>query len=434
MSIAAVGKQSVLDRKDRSKVALSCFLGSAIEWYDFMLYGFLAPLVFDKLFFPNADPVAGTIAVLGIFAVGFVARPLGGLFFGHFGDRLGRKPVMAATLILMGLSTTAIGLLPTYGSLGIWAAVLLLVLRFLQGFALGGESTGAPVLMLESAPEGKRGVFASIAQSGNFAGVVIATLVVSFVATLPSGILLGWGWRVPFLFSIVLVALGFYVRLKVEESPVFEAARTAPTRIPLLQVLDNYKRPAFIVFCCALAESGVFYLTSIFGLSYGVKTLGLDQATLLRGVLIGNVIAIGMVPLFGSLSDRIGRRLVLGTGFVLAGLYVAFLFFPLLQTRDTMLVMLAMAIPGALIQPMHIGVTSSFYPELFSDTRIRFSGVSLGRQFGTIFGGGAMPVIAASLLAWSGGSLVPIVIYFSIVSIIAVTAVVVADETRLRSI
>ena len=434
MSVAALNGQSALRNKDRTKVALSCFLGSAIEWYDFMLYGFLAPLVFDKLFFPHADPVAGMIAVLGIFAVGFVARPLGGLFFGHFGDRLGRKPVMAATLILMGLSTTAIGLLPTYDSIGIWAAGFLLALRFLQGFALGGESTGAPVLMLESAPEGKRGVFASIAQSGNFAGVVIATLVVSFAAALPSDVLLTWGWRVPFLLSIVLVGLGFYVRLKVEESPVFEATRTPPARVPLLQVLDNYKRPALIVFCCALAESGVFYLTSIFGLSYGVKTLGIDQATLLRGVLLGNVIAIAMVPLFGALSDRIGRRLVLGTGFVLAGLYVAFLFFPLLQTRDTLLVVLAMAIPGALIQPMHIGVTSSFYPELFPDTRVRFSGVSLGRQFGTIFGGGAMPVIAASLLAWSGGSLLPILIYFSLVSVIAIGAVMAAEETRLRAI
>ncbi|MGO4666176.1 MFS transporter [Bosea sp. 2RAB26] len=434
MSVAALNGQSALRNKDRTKVALSCFLGSAIEWYDFMLYGFLAPLVFDKLFFPHADPVAGMIAVLGIFAVGFVARPLGGLFFGHFGDRLGRKPVMAATLILMGLSTTAIGLLPTYDSIGIWAAGFLLALRFLQGFALGGESTGAPVLMLESAPEGKRGVFASIAQSGNFAGVVIATLVVSFAAALPSDVLLTWGWRVPFLLSIVLVGLGFYVRLKVEESPVFEATRTPPARVPLLQVLDNYKRPALIVFCCALAESGVFYLTSIFGLSYGVKTLGIDQATLLRGVLLGNVIAIAMVPLFGALSDRIGRRLVLGTGFVLAGLYVAFLFFPLLQTRDTLLVVLAMAIPGALIQPMHIGVTSSFYPELFPDTRVRFSGVSLGRQFGTIFGGGAMPVIAASLLAWSGGSLLPILMYFSLVSVIAIGAVMAAEETRLRAI
>lgn len=434
MSVAALNGQSALRNKDRTKVALSYFLGSAIEWYDFMLYGFLAPIVFDKLFFPHADPVAGMIAVLGIFAVGFVARPLGGLFFGHFGDRLGRKPVMAATLILMGLSTTAIGLLPTYDSIGIWAAGCLLALRFLQGFALGGESTGAPVLMLESAPEGKRGVFASIAQSGNFAGVVIATLVVSFAAALPSDVLLTWGWRVPFLLSIVLVGLGFYIRLKVEESPVFEATRTPPARVPLLQVLDNYKRPALIVFCCALAESGVFYLTSIFGLSYGVKTLGIDQATLLRGVLLGNVIAIAMVPLFGALSDRIGRRVVLGTGFVLAGLYVAFLFFPLLQTRDTLLVVLAMAIPGALIQPMHIGVTSSFYPELFPDTRVRFSGVSLGRQFGTIFGGGAMPVIAASLLAWSGGSLLPILIYFSLVSVIAIGAVLAAEETRLRAI
>ena len=189
-----------------------------------------------------------------------------------------------------------------------------------------------------------------------------------------------------------------------------------------------------LVFCCALAESGVFYLTSIFGLSYGVKTLGIDKAVLLQGVLIGNVIAIAMVPIFGALSDRIGRRWVLGTGFVLAGLYVAFLFFPLLETRETLAIVLAMAIPGALIQPMHIGTTSSFYPELFPDTRVRFSGVSLGRQFGTIFGGGLMPVVAASLLAWSGGDLLPVLIYFSVVSIIAVTAVILAEETRQRAI
>ncbi len=434
MAEAGVAGQVVIGTRERAKVALSCFLGSAIEWYDFMLYGFLAPLVFDKLFFPNADPLVGTIAVLGIFAIGFVARPLGGLFFGHFGDRLGRKPVMAATLILMGLSTTAIGLLPTYESLGIGAAILLLALRFLQGFALGGESTGAPVLMLESAPDGKRGFFASIAQSGNFAGVVLATLAVSVVAALPNEVLLGWAWRVPFLLSVVLVGLGFFVRRKVEESPVFRAARPAPARVPLFDVLAKYKRPALLVFCCALAESGVFYLTSIFGLSYGVKTLGIDKAVLLQGVLIGNVIAIAMVPIFGALSDRIGRRWVLGTGFVLAGLYVGFLFFPLLETRETLAIVLAMAIPGALIQPMHIGTTSSFYPELFPDTRVRFSGVSLGRQFGTIFGGGLMPVVAASLLAWSGGDLLPVLLYFSAVSVIAVTAVILAEETRQRVI
>jgi len=434
MSSLAAGERRALYSKDRARVALSCFVGSAIEWYDFMLYGFLAPLVFDRLFFPNTDPSVATIAVLGIFAVGFVARPLGGLVFGHFGDRLGRKPVMAATLVLMGISTTAIGLLPTYQSIGIWAAGILLALRFLQGFALGGESTGAPVLMLESAPEGKRGVFASIAQSGNFAGVVLATLVVSVVTSLSVETLLGWAWRVPFLASIVLVGLGFYIRLKVEESPIFEANRTTPERAPLLQVLAHYKRPALIVFCCALAESGVFYLTSIFGLSYGVKTLGLDQAGLLRGVLIGNVIAIPMVPLFGALSDRLGRRIVLGAGFILAALYVVFLFFPLLQTRDSFVVMIAMAIPGALIQPMHIGVTSSFYPELFRDSRIRFSGMSLGRQFGTILGGGAMPVVAASLLAWSGGSIAPILLYFSGISVIAISAVIMAEETRQRFI
>lgn len=418
--------------QSRTKVALSCFLGSAVEWYDFMLYGFLAPIVFDKLFFPKFDPVVGSIVVLGIFAVGFVARPLGGLFFGHFGDKIGRKPVMATTLILMGLSTTAIGLLPTYATLGIWAAILLLLLRFLQGFALGGESTGAPVLMLESAPEGKRGFFSSIAQSGNFAGVVMATLAVSSVASLPEATLLSWGWRIPFLLSIILVGLGVYVRFKVEESPVFRSAK-APLRIPLMTVLAQYKKPALIVFCCALSESGVFYLTSIFGLSYGGRTLGIDQATLLRGVLIGNVIAIAMVPIMGALSDRLGRRLILGASFLLAALYVGFLFFPMLQSGDTLQIALAMAIPGILLQPMQIGVTSSFYPELFSDSRVRFSGVSLGRQLGTILGGGIMPVVAASLLAWGGG-LTYVLIYFAIVSAISLTAVILATETRDRLI
>jgi MFS family permease len=419
-----------------TRLLASCFLGTTIEWYDFLLYGFLAPLVFDRLFFPRLDPLIGTIAVFGVFAIGFAARPIGGLFFGHFGDRIGRKPIMVTTLTLMGAATTLIGLVPTHAQIGIAAPLILVCLRFVQGFALGGESAAGPLLAMESAPGHRRGLFAAIVATGAAAGTVLGALAAFAVGALPEEQLVSWGWRLPFLASAVIFAIGLYVRLKVAESPVFEAAIASeqPARVPLLAVLKHRKTPAIQVLLCAMAESSTFYFTSVFGLSYGIQTLGLSSSLLLAGVVVGNTLGIVTNPLFGSLSDRIGRRPLIAGAHLCSALYVVFLFFPLLATAESAIVVLAMAIPGALLQPPSIAVTGSFYPELFDDPKLRLSGVSLGRQFGTILGGGLMPMIAASLLALAGGELTWVLGYFALVCAVAILAVISTRETALSRV
>jgi MFS family permease len=394
----------------------------------------LASLVFNRLFFPSLEPLVGTIAALGVFAVGFAARPVGGLFFGHFGDRIGRKPIMVSTLTLMGVATTLIGLIPTHAQIGIAAPIILVCLRFLQGFALGGESAAGPLLAMESAPDHRRGLFAAFVQSGAAAGTVLGSLAALAVGMLPEDQLLSWGWRVPFLASAVIFGIGLYVRLKVAESPIFQAAieGNRVERVPLVAVLKRRKVPALQVLFCAMAESSTFYFTAVFGLAYGLQTLGISNSLLLAGVVIGNTIGILTNPLFGSLSDRVGRRPLIGGAYLLSALYVLLVFFPMLASANAVFVVLAMAIPGAILQPMSLAVTGSFYPELFDDPRLRLSGVSLGRQFGTILGGGLMPVISASLLALSGGALSWVIGYFVLICALALAAVLSAKETSAR--
>jgi MFS family permease len=413
------------------RMLVSCFLGTTIEWYDFLVYGFLAPLALNRLFFPSLSPLAGTIAGFGVFAVGFAARPLGGVIFAHFGDRIGRKPIMVTTLVMMGASTTAIGLTPTFATVGIAAPIILTCLRFLQGFSLGAESAAGPLLAMESAPGNSRGLFAALVLSGAAAGTVLGAGAAFAVGALPHDQLLVWGWRVPFLASALIFAVSFYVRMKVEESPAFQRAlaRQAPERVPLLAVLQRCKAATLQVLFCAMAESSTFYFTSVFGLSYGIQTLGLGNGLLLAGVAIGNAIGILTNPAFGALSDRIGRRPLLGASYLLSAAYVVMLFFPLLRVKEAWVVVLAMAIPGAILQPMSLAVSGSFYPERFDDARLWFSGVSLGRQLGTILGGGLMPVVSASLVAWSGGSLTWALTYFAAVCTLAVGAVVSSRET-----
>lgn len=415
---------------------VSCFLGTTIEWYDFLVYGFLAPLVFNTIFFPALSPLAGTIAVFGVFAVGFAARPLGGVFFAHFGDRIGRKPIMISTLILMGASTTAMGLIPTYAGIGIAAPIILVCLRFLQGFSLGGESAAGPLLAMESAPGNTRGLFAALVSAGAAAGTVLGALAAFAVGALPSEQLVSWGWRLPFLASAPIFAVSFYVRLKVEESPIFRQAleRAAPERVPLIAVLTRNRKPALQVLLCAMAESSTFYFTAVFGLSYGMQRLHLGNGLLLGGVAVGNAVGIATNPAFGALSDRIGRRPLLVAAHTLSAVYVLLLFFPLMRTATPALVVLSTAIPGALLQPMSLAVSGSFYPELFADPRVRLSGVSLGRQLGTILGGGLMPMISSAILAAAGGELTWVLAYFVLICALAVGAVLSARETAPEAI
>ncbi|QYN32529.1 MHS family MFS transporter [Pseudonocardia sp. DSM 110487] len=416
-------------RTQRRRVLISGTIGTTIEYFDFLLFGLIAPVVFNQLFFPQADPLVGTIAVLATFAVGYVARPLGGLVFGHFGDRVGRKPIMFVTLVLMGAATTGIGLLPTYAAIGVAAPILLTLLRCVQGFALGGETVGATIMATESAPQGKRGGYAGTIQIGGALGSVLASLAAALVASMPTEDALAWGWRVPFLLSAVLVVVGVYVRTRIDESPVFRnAVREAPPKAPLLVALREEPKACLTVFLCVITETSMLQLFTVYALVYGGRELGIPTSVMLNGVLIGNIVGIAMNPLFGRLSDFIGRRILIASSLVIGALYTAFAFFPMLASGNTVLIVLALAIPPALIQTMIFATEASFFAELFRGAARRFSGLAVSRQVGGVIGG-LFPLIAAGAYA-AAGSVWAVVGYYAAISVVSLAAVLSARETH----
>src|SRR6266576_4232225 len=291
-------------------VAMASLIGTTIEWYDFFLYGTAAALVFNRLFFPTFDPLAGTLAAFGTYSVGFVARPIGGIVIGHYGDRIGRKSMLVLTLIIMGVATFGIGLLPTYAQIGPWAAVALVVLRLAQGFGVGGEWGGAVLMAVEHAPPGRRGFYGSWPQIGVPAGLLLSTAVFAQFARLPEAQFLSWGWRVPFLLSILLVAVGLVIRLRIVETPAFarvkEAGAEAKRRI--VEVLLNHPKEVLLAMGARLAENGAFYIYTVFVLVYGTQKVGIARETVLTGILIAAACALVAIPLCGALSDRLGRR------------------------------------------------------------------------------------------------------------------------------
>lgn len=416
--------------RQRRRIAVSGLIGSSLEWFDFLLYGLIAPSVFDVLFFPSLSAGSASLAVLVVFGAAYAARPVGALVFGHYGDRVGRKPMMYVSLTLMGLATALMGLLPTYGAVGQAAPILLLACRSLQGFALGGEATGSTVLAAETGAHGRRGGFTAIIQSGGALGSVLASLAAALVARLPGPELLAWGWRVPFLASAVLVLVGLYVRSRVEESPVFRAAQATRQleAMPLLGVLRRALRETLTIGLCSITQSNMINVFTVFGLVYGIGTLGAARADMLDGILVGNVVGVLSNPFYGALSDRLGRRPLILAAMLSAGLYLAFGFIPLLATRDSLLVTVGTAIPGALIQPMIFAVGASYFAELIPDARLRFTGVGLGGSIGGVIGG-FFPAIANTLLLWAPGGSGPIA-YYEAVTAVSILAVLGARETR----
>jgi MFS family permease len=409
----------------RRRILIAGTIGTAIEWYDFFIYGLIAPLVFDQLFFPKFDQLAASIAVFATFAVGFVARPLGGLVFGHFGDRLGRKSVLLCTLLMMGLATMSIGLLPTYASAGAVATIALVVLRFVQGFALGGESTAAILMAIETAPGHRRGFSAAVIQAAGPVGVVLASFAALAISRLPEADLLSWGWRVPFLISAVLVALGVYMRLRIEESATFREARPADT-VPVVEAVKGHWRPILIVFFAEMAQTSYFYLTAIFTISFATRQLGVPKDVITQAVLFANLVGLVAMPLIGAWSDRVGRKRLFLAGVVLATISM-FAFYGAVASRDTLLVTGAVILAAGVIHPLMFGTEGSYFPELFP-TRIRFTGVSIGKQFGTVFGGGIAPLLATSLFALTG-STYAITGYYVALALAAMIALGFAHET-----
>ncbi len=417
-----------MDAKQR-RVIMAAAVGSALEWYDFFIYGTAAALVFGDLFFPKLDPTVGTLASLATFGVGFAARPIGGIVFGHIGDKLGRKPVLVITLLMVGGGTFLIGLLPTYESIGLLAPALLVLLRLVQGFGAGAEYGGAVIMAVEYAPEGKRGLFGSWAPIGVTVGNLLAAGVFAVCSSLPKEAFLAWGWRIPFLLSIVLVLVGFYIRAKVTETPVFQeaVARRKPLRSPALEALRRYPKEMAVVVGARLAENGLGYLFPVFGLSYLTKTLGVPKGTALTGIMIAHGLSLLTIPLFSALSDRIGRRPVY-IGAALFGAAYAFPFFMLIDTKDPLIISLAF-IPAISISVSGMfGPQAAYFAELFG-ARLRFSGFALARELGSILAGGVAPFLAAWLVHRMDGAPWGVAVYIIVMALITALAVYHGPET-----
>jgi metabolite-proton symporter len=413
-----------------TQVAIASFIGTAIEWYDFFLYGTAAALIFNRLFFPTFDPLVGTLAAFATYAVGFVARPLGGVVFGHYGDKLGRKAMLSLTLLLMGVATFCIGLLPTYDMIGVWAPALLVVLRVVQGFGIGGEWGGAVLMAVEHAPPGQRGFYGSWPQVGVPAGLLLSTGVFSAISTLPEPQLLSWGWRVPFLLSVILVGVGLFIRLRIQETPAFNRVKEAgqEARLPLLDAIRAHPGNILLAMGARIAENGFFYVYSVFALVYVTEQLQLSRSLILNGVLLSTVCEFFAIPAFGALSDRLGRRPVYMAGAAFSACF-AFPFFWLLDTRQTPLVWLAVVLGLSVGHGAMYGPQASFFSELFG-TRVRYSGASLGYQLASVFAGGLSPLIATALLAWSGGRPWPVALYMVGMALITLGSVYLAAETQ----
>lgn len=414
---------------DHRRVVIAGFVGTAIEWYDFFLYGTAAALVLNRLFFPNYDPAAGQMAAFATFAVGFFARPLGGAIFGHFGDRLGRKSMLVTTLAIMGIATFLIGLLPTYAAIGVWAPILLVLLRFLQGLGVGGEWGGAVLMVAEHGATGRRGYHASWVQAGVPVGLLLATAVYSLCRRLPEAAFLSWGWRVPFLLGIVLAVFGFVIRTKVLESPVFARAleQAPPARLPLWDALRHHPGNVLRAMGARLAENAFFYIFTVWVLSYGKSRWNIPEPVLLNAVLAGSVVQLFAIPGFGALSDRWGRRPVYlgGALFLMA---FAWPFFWLVDTAQPAAVWTAIIV-GMLGHAAMYGPQAAFFAEMFG-TRVRYSGASLGYQLASPFAGGLAPIIAAKLVSLTNGEAWPVAAYLVGMGVITVLSVWSAAETH----
>jgi MHS family shikimate/dehydroshikimate transporter-like MFS transporter len=441
MASAAIAMEAEpgLDRNevslaDRRQIVWSSVIGTTVEWYDFLIYGTASALVFNKLFFPSIDPVVGTIAAFGSYAVGFLARPLGGVVFGHFGDKIGRKAMLSLTIMIMGLGTFLIGCLPTYAQIGIWAPILLVTLRLIQGIGIGGEWGGAVLMVVESVPAHRRGFFGSIVQLGYPLGVILSIGAFALAGLMPEAEFLSWGWRLPFLASAFLVGVGLFIRLRLHETPSFQRVKqcAAVAKIPVVEILTEHPRTFLKAVGLKVSEIAYVSIVTVFSISYVTGQLGLPRSVILNGILIAAIIELFTIPVFGWLSDRYGRR----TLFVAACLFsivFAFPLFQLLDTRDPTIITLTVAVALSFGQGIMFGTGAAWMSELF-DARLRYSGASLGFQVGAALSGGFTPLIAASLLTWSSGATWPISVYLVLLACVTLVAAFLSPETARRPI
>ncbi|MFV9427172.1 MFS transporter [Rhodococcus aetherivorans] len=412
------------------KVTLSSLLGTTIEYYDFLLYSTMAALVFGDLFFPSSNSAVSTIAAFGTLAAGYVARPLGGLVFGHFGDRLGRKSMLVITMVMMGIASFAIGILPTYEQIGMLAPVLLVTLRVVQGVAVGGEWGGAALMVAEHSDDRRRGLWTGLMQLGSPIGFLLSTSAVMLATLLPDESFESWGWRLPFIASAALLAIGLYVRMSVVESPVFEQAPAraedaAEAKPPVLQLL---RRPRPLILACAVGI-GPFAMTALITshiIAY-TTSVGYSSSTVMRILVLMSVVSIFAIPGFSALSDRVGRRAVSLTGAAVAVLY-AFPLYMMINTGSIALLTVALLF-GQVVQSAMYAPLAPMLSEMFG-TDVRYTGVSFGYQFASLIGAGFTPMIAASLLVASDGSSLPLSLILVGTACVTIFAAWIASETR----
>ena len=428
-----VDQQNNQKKTNMRKVALTALAGTSIEWYDFFLYGAAAALIFPSAFFGEIPETTALILSLLTFAAGFIARPIGGIIFGHFGDRVGRKKTLIAALMLMGISSTLIGLLPTYAMIGVIAPILLTLLRFAQGLAIGGQWGGAMLLVTESAPSDQRGYYGAFAQAGAPIGVILANLALIITSALVSEEFFNtWGWRIPFLASAVLILISMYIQLNLEDTKAFKAlaknsndkSNEQVQRSPVLEAIRRYPKRIMLAAGAFLSVQVTFYILIAFMLAYGVTSANMERDDMLTAVLIGCAIMVPLQFMFSAYSDRNGRKGIFMLGAILSGLW-AFAIFPLVDTGNFWLIVLALTF-GLIFLAMMYGPQAAFFTELFS-TEVRYSGATLGYQFGAIVGGAFAPTIAVKL--WSDFDIFWVSVYIAFASMLTLISVMLLTET-----
>lgn len=421
-----VGPDEVADRRSGSldrRVLIASLTGSTVEWFDYFLYGTVAALVFNRLFFPTFDPVVGLMLSYLSFSLTFFVRPFGGFVFSHIGDKIGRKRTLVLTLALMGGSTFLMGCLPGYDAIGVWAPVLLVLLRVMQGLGISGEWGGALLLAYEYAPKERKGLFGSIPQMGIPIGLLLSTLAFTLMSLLPEADFLAWGWRVPFLLSAVLVLLGLWIRGGIDETPEFRSAKKRGdlAKVPLLDTLRHQWREVLIAVGLKVVETAPFYIFTTFVVSYATGTLRYDRITVLNAITVATLVTAVAMPFMGALSDKVGRRAVYAGGAALMAAF-AFPYFLLLDVRQAWAITLATVVGVGLIWAPICATLGTLMSEIFS-TRVRYTGITLGSQLGAAIAGGSAPLIATWLLSRSGGSWTSIAAYTALTAAVSLVAV-----------
>ncbi|TWT25338.1 MFS transporter [Planomicrobium sp. CPCC 101110] len=412
-----------MNKKQTQRVLIASLVGSSIEWFDYFLYGTVAALVFNQLFFVNEDPTVGLLLAYASFALAFFIRPFGGVVFSHIGDRIGRKKTLVLTLSLMGIATFGMGLLPTYQAIGIWAPILLITLRLVQGLGIGGEWGGALLLAVEYAPEEKKGLFGSIPQMGVTIGMLMGTVALWIMTLLPDDSFMTWGWRVPFILSAFLVIFGLWIRKGIDETPAFKQVQESG-EIPKLPIADTLKyhwREVLIAIGAKVVETAPFYIFSTFIVSYATTNLGFSRTNALTAVMIATVVTTILIPIMGNLSDTMGRKKLYVAGTVGMALF-AFPYFWLIQQGSVVLLVLATVIGLGIIWAPITAVLGTMFSEIF-EAKVRYTGISLGYQIGAAVAGGTAPLVATALLARFDNSYVPVALYIVFTSLVSLAAI-----------